>query len=514
MRAELSNSLLRDYRTNAAIDYANRRMAEAIDLSVEDPDYDRWEQVGGGALVGGREPRELLVEEAARLRAQAWKLYWENCHVRNVVRTLVKFVFGKGVNIKLNEERPEVKSKGDEYLKKWMKQNRWQLTQKEMATRAWRDGEAFVHTRDLGGEKPPRLEFANPDIVQSNNPDISYGIEMDPNDPTVPLAYHIKKSQSASEETVIPADRMVHIKTCVDSDIKRGRTILEPILRPTRMYDDWIKDRLVLNKVRSALAVIRTVTGTPNQIKTIQNANVSNRAATRGEQRQKTWRPGTIITAAPGVDYKMLSANINASDAKEDGRSILLSMAVGVGFPEMYMTGDFASTNFASSAVAQNPFVRECEDQQDFFEPYIQDIIEQVFNIGIDHGQLPTDMDTSITIEWPPLIQRDLISLVTALMQLFNAGILSRQTLAAQCGFDYDHENQLRFDEDVDEAVEKDLLGVPDLNDPNNPHNPPLAQPGGPGTPARPAKPLKPKQQQQPRPTGQAKRKIKINTKK
>jgi hypothetical protein len=112
-------------------------------------------------------------------------------------------------------------------------------------------------------------------------------------------------------------------------------------------------------------------------------------------------------------------------------------------------------------------------------------------------------------MEWPPLIQRDLISLVTALMQLFNASIISRQTIASQCGFDFDQEKKLRFEEDVYEAIQKELLGVPDPNDPQNPNNPPPAPPGPGGS-----KPLKPKQTQAPRPTGATKQKVKINVKK
>jgi hypothetical protein len=502
MREELLASVRKASRTTALTNYANDLITEAIDMSIEEPDWDKWQQTSGGSMVGGKEYRDLSGQDADRLRAQAWRLYWESSHIRNVIRTLVKFVFGKGVTIKLNEDRPELKKKGEEYFTKWSKINKWPLKQKEMASRAWRDGEAFVHTRNLGLGTPPRLEFANPDIVRSDKPDATFGIRMNPVDPTMPLEYILKKNPESPTEIIIPAASMVHVKTCVDSDVKRGRTILEPIMRPTRMYEDWIRDRLVLNKVRSALAVVRIVNGTPNQIKSITGQNRGERSAAAGYNRQKTWRPGTIITAPPGVDYKMLSANINASDAAQDGRNILLSMAVGVGFPDMYMTGDWAATNFASSAVAQNPFIRECEDQQDFFEPHIEDLVEQVFNVGKENGELPTDLDTSVSLEWPPLIQRDLISLVTALMQLFNSGLISRQTMASQTGFDYDHEKKLRFEEDAEKAIEMEMLGVEDPNAP---------PPGGGGAPGK--KPLKPKQQQQPRPQGQTKQKVKINTK-
>lgn len=500
MRSELVNSLTRVSSYSKATAYAEALIQEAIDLSVEEPDWQKW-QSGGSELVGGVEYRDLLVQDAQKLRAQAWRLYYDNCYVRNVVRTLVKFVFGQGITIKLKEMNPGPRTTAEEYLKKWMKQNKWPLKQKEMATRAWRDGEAFIHTRNLGEGRPPRLEFANPDRVKSDDPSASYGIRMDPNDPTQPIEYIIDKGNGASnvrDEMIIPAERMVHIKTCVDSDVKRGRTILEPILRPTKLYDEWVKDRMVLNKVRSALAVVRTVTGSVGQIRSITAANKSDRAARAGVSRQKTWRPGTIITAAPGVKYEMLAPNINAQDAAQDGKNILLTMAVGVGFPEMYMTGDFSSTNFASSSTAQNPFVRECEDQQDFFEPHIEDLIDQVFQVGMENGDLPTDLNTEVALEWPPLIHRDLVSLVTALMQLFNARVLSRHTLAAKSGFDFDYEKDVRFAEDAESAIQNDLLGVP--------NEPPPTGGGGGGT-----KVTQP-QQQEPRPQGKTKQKVKINT--
>ena len=496
MRAELVQIITAKRSYSQASSYADALMKEAIDMSVEEPDWQKW-QSGGTELVGGIEYRDLLTQDAQKLRAQAWRLYYENCHVRNVVRTLVKFVFGKGVNIKLNETRPDFLSAAKEYWDKWMKQNKWALKQKEIATRSWRDGEAFIHTRNLGAGRPPRLEFANPDRVKSDDPDATYGIRMDPDDPTQPMEYIIDVSsdtKSGKKEMVIPANRIVHIKTCVDSDVKRGRTILEPILRPTKLFDEWVKDRMVLNKVRSALAVVRTVTGTPGQIRTITQTNKSSRASGVGQDRQKTWRPGTIITASPGVDYKMLSANINANDAAQDGKNILLTMAVGVGFPEMYMTGDFSSTNFASSSTAQNPFVRECEDQQDFFEPHIQELVDQVFAVGVENGDLPEDMNTAVTQEWPPLIQRDLVALVTALMQLFNARILSRRTVAARTGFDFDHEKDVRFEEDVEKAVQDELLGVPEEDNQQTSK----------------AK-VKPPQHQEPRPQGKTKQKVKIN---
>jgi hypothetical protein len=174
-----------------------------------------------------------------------------------------------------------------------------------------------------------------------------------------------------------------------------------------------------------------------------------------------------VFTAPPGVKYEMLSANIGASDAAQDGRSILLAIAVGIGFPEMFLTADFSNANFASTMVAQSPFVREFEDWQDFFDHYIMELFAIVIRIGIKNGFLDEKTSTEVVNEWPPLTYQDFVAHVTALGQLFQSEVISKDTYASRLDINYDEEKK-KIESERIEAAANDYEN-PELQDPNSP---------------------------------------------
>ena len=134
-----------------------------------------------------------------------------------------------------------------------------------------------------------------------------------------------------------------------------------------KKYGEWLEDRIVLNQVRSAIALVKTIDGNANMVESLRNAQqTEHKDADR--YKQKAMKRGTVITASKGITYEMLSPKINAPDVKDDGRAMLLAVAAGSGMPEMVVTADYSNANYSSTFVAQNPFVREIEDWQDFFK--------------------------------------------------------------------------------------------------------------------------------------------------
>ena len=174
-----------------------------------------------------------------------------------------------------------------------------------------------------------------------------------------------------------------------------------------KKYMDWLEDRIVLNKVRSAIALVRKVDGTASTVNSIRDAQAS-QDQDMGRNKQRAFQRGTVLTASKGIEYDMLSPKINASDVKDDGRSMLLAVCAGMGMPEMFLTADFSNANYSSSMVAQNPFVREIEDWQDFFTFYYNQLFASVIGAYMDYGDLPDGTDTTCEIEWPPLILADI----------------------------------------------------------------------------------------------------------
>src|SRR5207302_1611450 len=108
---------------------------------------------------------------------------------------------------------------------------------------------------------------------------------------------------------------------------------------------------------RTAIVMIKEVTGTPTEVSNMSKTLPLATRQVANETKSKNFRGGTIITAGPGVKYRIESPNINANDVKEDGRNIMLAMAAGMNMPE-YIFGDASNANYASTMIAESPFVK------------------------------------------------------------------------------------------------------------------------------------------------------------
>jgi hypothetical protein len=465
MRTELLESFAKSKLINAA----NARLLEAASSlsiseaspswSFEDNDRHNWYMMGavaGEPTVGGVLSKDITVEGARRIREQAHLLFYTNPFARGVIRTFRKFIFGKGATFVLLEDKDTRKKAAQEYLDEWHDVNGWDVLEKELCDRVFRDGEGFLFNRKMGKKSVPRVEFIEPDDVDSNdaNVAVTHGIEKDPKDPTRVLWYYVKKTDAGGKVTTnkISGDDIIHVKINVDRNVKRGRSIFEPVFKYMSYHEDWLKDRVVLNKVRNAIALVRhldNATRTEGLAIRDQTKDVSNPNRTK---RAQAFRPGTIINAGPGVRYEMLSANLGASDAAQDGRNILLAIAVGIGFPEMFLTGNFENANYSSSLTAQNPFVREFEDWQDYLGYYLRILIRNVLQEGINNGMLNKATSVKVKVDWPPLRYEDLVAMTQALGQLFLNEVISKHTYATRLGFDYEEEKEMREKEAADEA--------------------------------------------------------------
>ena len=82
MRVELLQEKLSQPIREGALVAAKRMLEEAIDLSSEDKGFTLVAS-GGTALVGGQVDKEISLEDARTLRAQVFRLYHKNPHVRS-----------------------------------------------------------------------------------------------------------------------------------------------------------------------------------------------------------------------------------------------------------------------------------------------------------------------------------------------------------------------------------------------------------------------------------------------
>ncbi len=381
---------------NHRLDAANRIFQEVSQIVVDRPDKDGWVRL---SQANDREKGMVQTNHLEMIRkAREFSRFDPNA--RAALTAHVHYIMGRGLTITPKSDDPEVWHVWREF---WTsRRNRMSLKQFEIVHRSLRDGEIFIRffTKDEAGKNTGKttIRFLDPLLIRSNGSSatpnietINNGVNTNPEDVEDVKSYTLQDRADSNKFTDIPAEEILHIKINVDSDQKRGESQLLAILQMLKHHEQWLENRIILNKMRSAIVLVRTVEGTASEVASIANSlPVASNPA--GEQKRKNIRPGTILNASQGVKYEMLSPNLNAADAKEDGRNIKLNMAAGTNLPE-YMFGDASNQNYASSLIAESPFVKAIQFWQIFYEVYFSEIYRQVIQNAVDAGVLKAPSD-------------------------------------------------------------------------------------------------------------------------
>ncbi len=141
----------------------------------------------------------------------------------------------------------------------------------------------------------------------------------------------------------------------------------------------------------------------------------------------------------------------------------LLERMLGIrwNMPEYMISGDASNANFASTLVAESPFIKARLRDQQFFKSRIRRILWKVVRLAIHAGVLDrfagqTDLKNldqfiELAIEAPDPASRDALQAAQTAQVQQSLGILSRRTAATQAGLDYDQE-QTNMQQDGDAA--------------------------------------------------------------
>jgi len=468
-------------------------------LSLQDSDERGWTPVGGGADVQGKLLAEIRDPAVARNQSyRFWRLHPQG---RGILRNFVRFIIGRQFKIdfddqgygRWNDDRTKIVLSNDEEdvlvtklsWEEFELRNQFTNRRKEIILRTFRDGEAFIRKFVVGGRVLVR--FVEPEKVASDNKEGGVVLQgdVDPKDPIMP--FYIGKATkielgieyvATDRETVIayhigdervPAREMIHTKPFADSNDLRGIPLLEVVAKTLTNYEQWEHYRIVLNKIRTAVALVRKVEGTAQQARSIIEGRTPTRAPVSGKtpqtpagMREAMFNAGTILTPGPGVTYDFMSPKLDARDAGEDGRRILLSASAGVGLPEMLVTGDWSQSNYSSSVEGRTPAVREWEDWQDFFDPVFKQIVAWVIDAAVEFLGLPEKTLRTCTLNWPILIAKDAAKETARNMNLRNGGIMSLETWASREELVYDDELEKMRNEAEDVLMSPEFAAVAD----------------------------------------------------
>jgi len=156
------------------------------------------------------------------------------------------------------------------------------------------------------------------------------------------------------------------------SDV-RGVTPLYPILRFLKYYEDFLTDRIILNHERSKVVWVKVIKGSGNP-----------------EMSRTELGPqgGQVLYETPTLEWKAINANINASDAKEDGRLIRLAISAGVGMPEHILFQDASEAVYSSLRTHDTPFAQTIRSHQEEWMWDVETMLRVVIREKVAAGKL------------------------------------------------------------------------------------------------------------------------------
>lgn len=487
------------------------------------------EEPGWTEMSAGQLSADVIfpLDKIKKRQEASCRNYLTEPHYAAVIDAFYFFIIGKGIRVSAQDENPEVQ----DYLDDFMRTNQMNDRDRDLVLKVLKSGECFVRffTKGINGQKArvPVIRFLNFWEIT--------GIKRDEKDREKIISYtrSYRTEGYIIEEEEIPAEEMHYIKFG-SQDSSRGLPPFMVIIQACIYYSDWLFHRIVLNRMKTSYYMEEIIKGgTPTDVGTLDNATPNaDKVSKSGQIIKRMPKPGSKLSHNEAVEYKWLSPDVKADDAKEDGRAIRLQICAGAQCPE-FVLGDASNAAYASTLVSQNPFIRKVEWFQDFFETHFKEIFRRVIQYGIDSKFLPSlstetvmrerasdvgfirrvrkwfalneqfddkgnivsqkkiPTKTDVDIQWPTLVAQKMLEDTQAYQLQQSMGIVSDETIAQKLGYDFAEEKRKMAHQDreeKDKGNEEEPFGGEDrddeINQPDNdddegipvPPNPPQAK--------------------------------------
>jgi len=396
--------------------FATGDTSQSAALGAEDA---LWVEAGGGSpasTVFGHSPRATMVRY----------LYWMLGH-----NPLVKNIIGHYVNLTVGDGFGRVRWKTPAAAQNWKKIARrvqWSRMLRKIYRHTYLLGEWFTVLlplafeiarsetsldvrRKLQTKSRETVRGLGPDqvdrVITSGDPEYDSG---SPRDVENVLGY-----LRSDLETMLADGDVIHHTHEDIGNLTRGVSILFPVLRWLRMFDKFAENRHWLNFARSRVPLVRKVRGGAARV-TAESARV-----------KKLPPPGSLITESHGTEYAFPKFDLDASDARHDGRTLIEIIASGVQLPVYFIVSNPTDTNYAALMSQDSPVVAMFEGlQESVWIPDLERLVSELTGAGTEEFSIPraSVMRRNIKREadaWTPLVDR---------------GIVSKQTVRERLGLD------------------------------------------------------------------------------
>ena len=344
-----------------------------------------------------------------------------------------------------------------------------EVAERELFCRSRRDGGFFAALIYRGGID---VELRQVDTTQVTEPDAKaqleeylqlpvglcwrYGVATVPNNTARVFGYFVQWSGGSEDWDFFPPSRMVHLKLNVDREVKRGMSDFYPVQDNLRRGDKLLGNTLEGAAVQAAIAFIREHADGVSR-DTIQDlvADAADAAITAVTQKGTTqqrnirhYRPGTVFDVTNGMKYHAGPlGSPNGPRFVEVVQAALRMVGIRWSMPEYMISGDASNNNFASTLVAESPFTKSAEAKQSQYVRKFKELRWKVIQAVAENtraGILPPVSELrkriELTVTPPEIAVRNRLEEHQIRAEEHEAGILSRDTWAAEAGRDYEEE--------------------------------------------------------------------------
>lgn len=309
------------------------------------------------------------------------------------------------------------------------------------------------------------IDSEYPDSAPPGPPCWKFGVLTPENKTWKPLGYHIVRDGRGADWDFYPAHRVEHIKRNVTRNAKRGVSDFVEIVEALRDESKLAGNMVKGGALQAAIAwILQGAPGTTqSQLQSVGgesrlNLNLPSPLgpnATSTTRNASHYPPGSIIKAPHGQEYKAgpMGAERNAG-FEVVGQYALRRIGTRWNMPENMISGDASNGNYSSLLVAEGPFVKAREADQQFFERHFLSLLWKVVRVHVESGRFqrfgigPEQYDDLLKIvridcEAPTVASRDPKMAVDTDKVLHDLGVMSLQTIAARNGLDFEKEQKL-----------------------------------------------------------------------
>ena len=372
-----------------------------------------------------------------------------------------------------------------DFMDKWQKDNKWKLWEKEILKRSERDGETFlVIELDQQADDFLRLTSREPEQcrdpigatsqlnrglgISGRDADWRFGILTSKDDTSKPLAYNFVSQHNDGERQheVFEPDEVHHMKINVDRNTKRGVSMFFQVVNALPRVKKLLRALTESGVVQANISWVEELPpGMENAgLPPAMGSNVTTRTGRQASAEVYDGPEALRVTNG----HKFTAGPLAGSGQSETLIQVLQAGLRNIGsrkqFPEGLVSGDASNANLASALVAEAPFVRARETEQDTYKEFFLEIMEHVIDAAAVAGLIGPARENildeiEVSVEMPPVVPRKALEETQRNEILSNHGILSNKQWAAKEDIDRD---QTIADNEVDPIEPPSImLGLP-----------------------------------------------------